>query len=147
MEAIAGVNEIISTREFDFPREQVFQAWVNPEQLVQWWGPQGFTNTFHECDMRPGGTWRFVMHGPDGKDYPNHSEFVEIVPNERIVIQHMSAPEFQVTATFEDVDGRTKVVFRQLFKIAKQFENAKKYCIEGNEQNFDRLNAVLASGK
>lgn len=93
--------------------------------------------------MRPGGTWRFTMYGPDGKDYPNHSVFVEIVPLERIVLDHLSGHEFRVTATFEDLEGRTKVTFRQLFKITEEFEQAKTYCIEGNEQNLDRLGKLL----
>ena len=61
-------REIVSIRVFDFPRELVFNAWTDPEHLVHWWGPKGFTNTFHEFDLRPGGIWRFVMHGPDGRD-------------------------------------------------------------------------------
>lgn len=144
MTAILGENEIISSREFDFPRELVFRAWTTPELLARWWGPQGFTNTFHECDIKPGGTWRFVMHGPNGVDYPNHSVFVEIVPPERVVLDHLSGHKFRVTATFEDLDGRTGVTFRQLFKKAAAFEQAKAYCVEGNEQNFDRLGALLA---
>jgi len=62
-----------NSRVFDAPRERVFRAWTDPEHLKQWWGPKGFTNTFHEFGMRPGGHWRFVMHGPDGVDYKNHS--------------------------------------------------------------------------
>lgn len=86
----------------------------------------------------------FTMHGPDGAVYPNHSVFVEIVPFERIVFDHLSGHEFRVTATFENLGGRTKVTFRQLFKIKEEFEQAKPYCVEGNEQNFDRLGKVLA---
>lgn len=141
----AGENEIVSSRVFDFPRELVFRAWTTPDLLARWWGPQGFTNTFHECDMRSGGTWRFTMHGPNGVDYPNHSVFVEIVPLERIVLDHLSGHEFRVTATFERLDGgRTKVIFRQRFKIKEEFEEAKPYCVEGNEQNFDRFGELLA---
>ncbi|MFC4600520.1 SRPBCC family protein [Cohnella hongkongensis] len=143
MAAIVGENEVISSREFEFPREQVFEAWTDPKKLARWWGPKGFANTFHEFDMRPGGTWRFVMHGPDGTDYPNHNEFVEVVPHERIVIKHRNSPEFQVTATFEELAGRTTIVFRQVFGKAEEFEQAKTYCVEGNEQNFDRLNDLL----
>lgn len=140
----AGKNEIISTREFDAPRELVFRAWTTPDLLARWWGPKGFTNTFHEIDIRPGGTWRFTMHGPDGADYPNHSVFVEIVPLERIVFDHLSGHEFRVTAAFEDLGGGTRVTFRQLFKVTEEFEQAKPYCVEGNEQNFDRLGKLLA---
>ncbi len=143
MTAILGENEIISSREFDFPREQVYEAWTNPDLLARWWGPKGFTNTFHEFDCKPGGTWRFVMHGPDGVDYPNHSVFEEVVPVERIVLRHLSDHEFLVRATFEDLGGRTKLTFRQKFMNEADFEQAKPYCIEGNEQNFDRLNALL----
>jgi uncharacterized protein YndB with AHSA1/START domain len=141
---IANENEIISSREFDFPRELVFRAWTTPEWLARWWGPQGFTNTFHEIEIRPGGSWRFTMHGPNGVDYPNYSVFVEIVPNERIVLDHLSGHEFRVTAAFEDLGDRTKIIFRQRFKIAEEFEEAKAYCVEGNEQNFDRLGQLLA---
>jgi len=139
-----GVNEFITLREFEAPRERVFQAWSAPEQLSRWWGPNGFTNTFHEFDFRPGGNWRFVMHGPDGTDYDNHNVFGEIVPLERIVINHLFSPEFQVTATFEDLDGRTRVEFRQTFKHEAEFEAVKSFIPDGNEQNLDRLSAVLA---
>ncbi|KPV60101.1 polyketide cyclase [Paenibacillus sp. A3] len=138
-----GKNELISTREFDVPRELVFRAWTTPDLLARWWGPHGFTNTFHECDIRPGGTWRLTMHGPDGTDYPNHNVFVEIVPFERIVIDHLSGHEFRVTGTFENLEGRTKVTFRQLFKLTEEFEQVKAFCMEANEQNLDRLGRVL----
>ncbi|MFB0843585.1 SRPBCC family protein [Paenibacillus oleatilyticus] len=140
---IMGKNELISTREFDVPQELVFRAWTTPDLLARWWGPHGFTNTFHECDIRPGGTWRLTMHGPDGTDYPNHNVFVEIVPFERIVIDHLSGHEFRLTGTFENLEGRTKVTFRQLFKLTEEFEQVKTFCMEANEQNLDRLGRVL----
>ncbi|MEK3912116.1 SRPBCC family protein [Paenibacillus sp. FSL H7-0331] len=139
-----GENELIATREYDVPQKLVFRAWTTPDLLARWWGPQGFTNTFHECDMRPGGTWKFTMHGPDGVDYPNHNDFVEIVPLERIVLDHLSGHEFRVTATFEGFEGRTRVTFRQLFKKKEDFEQAKPICKEANEQQLDRLGKVLA---
>jgi uncharacterized protein YndB with AHSA1/START domain len=144
MTAVMGDNEIISSRDFDTSKEQMFQAWTSPELLARWWGPTGFTNTFHEFDLRTGGTWRFVMHGPDGVDYPNHSVFAEIVPKERIVLDHLSNPQFRVTATFEDLEGRTILTFRQRFKNIEEFESVKAICVEANEQNFDRLEKVLA---
>ncbi|NIK71384.1 SRPBCC family protein [Paenibacillus sp. BK720] len=146
MAAILGENEIVSTREFDFARERVFEAWVNPELLKRWWGPNGFTNTFHECEIKPGGNWRFTMHGPNGVDYENHNVFEEIVPLERIVLRHTSNPEFQLTAIFEDLDGRSRLTFRQLFKDKKTFEAVKAYAVDGNEQNLDRLSLVLLEG-
>ena len=95
-------REIVTTRVFDAPRERVFKAWTDPDHLARWWGPQGFTNTFHEFDLRPGGVWRFVMHGPDGADYQNKSVFVEITKPERIVFDHVSGPRFRVTTTFRE---------------------------------------------
>ncbi|MFM1653548.1 SRPBCC family protein [Brevibacillus sp. B_LB10_24] len=138
-----GETELSTSRVFDVPRELVFRAWTTPELLARWWGPHGITNTFHECNIKPGGTWKFTMHGPDGVDYPNHNEFVEIVPLERIVLDHLSGHEFRITASFEDLDGRTNVTFRQRFKIKEEFEKAKPYCVEGNEQNLDRLGELL----
>lgn len=110
--ADVSARELAATRIFDAQRELVFKAWTTPEHLAQWWGPRGFTNTFQEFDLRPGGVWRFIMHGPHGADYPNQSVFVEIVPPERIVLQHVSEPRFQVTAIFEDLGGKTRLTFR-----------------------------------
>lgn len=145
MAAVFGENEIMNTRLFGFPREAVFKAWTTPEQLARWWGPKGFTNTFEEFDLRPGGAWRFVMHGPNGVDYPNESAFEEIVPLERIVIHHLNGPEFMLTATFEESEGGTKVIFCQRFITPGVLEGKgmKEFLAEANEQNFDRLNQLL----
>ena len=78
-------RSIVGTREFDAPRALVFSAWTDAKHLAQWWGPNGFTTTTYTFDFRPGGIWRFVMHGPDGRDYQNLITFEEIVPPERIV--------------------------------------------------------------
>ena len=137
-------RDIVTARVFNAPRELVFQAWTDPDQLVQWWGPKGFTNTFHEFDMRPGGIWRFVMHGPNGVDYQNKSVFVEVVNPERIVFDHVSGPRFQVVATFAEQAGKTTLTFRMRFESAAECDKVKAFAVEGNEQNFDRLEAQLA---
>jgi uncharacterized protein YndB with AHSA1/START domain len=139
-----SAREIVTTRVFDAPRERVFRAWTDPEHLVRWWGPKGFTSTFQAFDLRPGGVWRFVMHGPDGVDYKNKSVFVEIVRPKRIVFQHVSGPAFLVTATFAEQAGKTKVTFQMLFETAAACEKVKGFAVEANEQNFDRLGAELA---
>ena len=95
--------------------------------------------------MRPGGVWRFVMHGPDGVDYKNKSVFVEVVKPERIVFQHVSGPRFQVTATFAEEAGKTRLTFQMLFETAAECTKVKVYAVEANEQNFDRLEAQLAT--
>ena len=137
-------REIVTTRVLNAPRELVFKAWTDPDQLVHWWGPKGFTNTFHEFDMRPGGIWRFVMHGPDGVDYQNKSVFVEVVNPERIVFDHVSGPRFQVVATFAEQAGKTTLTFRMRFESAAECDKVKAFAVEGTEQNFDRLETQLA---
>ncbi|EMJ91884.1 SRPBCC family protein [Leptospira alstonii] len=137
-------QEVVSVRVVNAPKELAFKAWTDPQHLQLWWGPKGFTNTFHEFDLKPGGNWRFTMHGPDGTDYPNHSVFVEILKPERLVFDHISGHVFRVTATFEEESpNKTKVTFRMFFESLQDFERSKKYVIEGNEQNFDKLEAEL----
>jgi dihydrofolate reductase/uncharacterized protein YndB with AHSA1/START domain len=143
-EPTSADREIVSARVFNVPCEQLFQAWSDPARLARWWGPEGFTNTFHEFDLRPGGNWRFIMHSPDGTDYPNHSIFIGVAPGERIVYRHVSAPAFQMTATFDDLGGATRLTWRMLFESAEQCEKMKSVCVPANEQNFDRLEAELA---
>jgi uncharacterized protein YndB with AHSA1/START domain len=136
-------REIISTRVIAVPRELVWTAWTDPKHLAQWWGPKGFTNTFNEFDPKPGGHWRYVMHGPDRQDYKNHSVFLAIVKPERIVLEHLSAPQFLLAATFREDGGKTKITFRQIFRSAAECEKMRPLCVSANEQNLDRLEAEL----
>lgn len=137
-------REIVNTRVFDAPRADVWNAWTDPEILARWWGPKGFTNTFHELDLRPQGHWRFVMHGPDGTDYKNHSVFVELAPLERFVIDHISGHFFRLAAAFEDAGGGTRVIFRMIFDTPEERDRIAVFAGDANEQNFDRLGAELA---
>jgi uncharacterized protein YndB with AHSA1/START domain len=143
-------REIVATRVFAAPRALAWQAWSEPQHLKRWWGPNGFTNTFHEFDFRPGGFWRFIMHGPDGRNYENENVFVEILPHERIVFDHLSSPKFRLTARFEDLGGQTRVTYQQLFESADVCEGVKPYAIPGNEQNLDKLGVhlgIMATGE
>jgi uncharacterized protein YndB with AHSA1/START domain len=111
---------IIGTREFDAPRALVFSVWTDPKHLAQWWGPHGFTTTTHSFEFRPGGVWRFVMHGPDGRDYQNRVTFEEIVPPERIVYRHgggddVEPVQFRTTVLLEDLGSRTRITWRGEF--------------------------------
>jgi uncharacterized protein YndB with AHSA1/START domain len=132
-------REIISTRVFDASREQLFLAWTDPAILALWWGPKGFTNTFHMFEPRPGGAWKFVMHGPDGTDYKNESIFREIEQPTRIVLDHISSPRFRVVATFDAVADKTRLTFRMIFETDEMRDRVKGIVVEANEQNFDRL--------
>src|ERR1043165_1698675 len=116
-----SAQEIISSRIVNFPIEKVFNAWTKPEHLKNWWGPKGFTNSFHEFDLRPGGKWRFTMHGPDKGNYINECVFVKIEKPNLIAWKRLSNPLFQVVASFEQVpDNKTKVTFRMIFDAAKE---------------------------
>jgi uncharacterized protein YndB with AHSA1/START domain len=136
--------EIISERMLNTPRDLVFKAWANPEHLKKWFGPNGFTNTFHEFDLRPGGNWKFTMHGPDKKNYENQCIFFSIVPAELISWHHISEPQFQVVATFEALeDNKTKLIFRMIFSSQETCNKLKVLVVPANEENFDRLETEL----
>jgi len=107
------------------PRELVWAAWTAPEHLARWWGPIGFSTTTCAFDFRPGGVWRFVMHGPDGRDYQNRITYEEIVPPERIVYRHdggddVEPVKFAQTLTFEDIgNSRTRLIWHGRFPSAE----------------------------
>ena len=116
---------IEGTRLLDAPRKLVFAAFSDPKHLGQWWGPDGFTTTTHSFDFHPGGVWRFVMHGPDGRDYQNRVTFIEIKAPERLVYRHgggddVEPVQFTQTVTFEDVGGKTRLVWRGEFPTAAE---------------------------
>ncbi len=141
-------REILSTRVFAAPRERVFATFSNPRQLVQWWGPQGFTNTIQQFDFRPGGEWRLTMHGPNGADYHNRSRFVEIARPERIVFQHLEpVHSFRMTMEFAPQEGGTQLTWRMLFDSEEEAVKVKDFIAVANQQNFDRLAAHLAGAK
>ncbi len=139
--------KIITTRVFSYPRDLMFKAWADPAHLKNWWGPKGFTNTFQTFDLRPGGMWTFIMHGPDGTDYDNKVIFEEITEPSRIVMRHLDPNhEFQVTATFEESGtSQTRLTFRMFFDDAAECQKVKSFVIEANEQNLDRLEAELTT--
>lgn len=123
---------------------QVFAAFEQPALLAQWWGPSGFTNTFEQFDFRPGGRWVFVMHGPDGASYPNESVFREIQPDTRIVIEHVVQPWFRLTVNLAARDGNTHLAWAQEFESPEMAAKMRPLCETANEQNLDRLQALLA---
>lgn len=136
--------EIVSMRVVNFPIELVYSAWTDPAHLKSWWGPAGFSNTFHEFDLRPGGRWRFTMHGPEKGNYQNDCEFILIEQPTRIAWKRHSQPYFQVVATFEALpEGKTEIVFKMLFDTPEACEKIKRFAVEKNEENFDRLEEEL----
>ena len=145
-------RELVYHRVFNAPRHLVFEAWTDPAHLAHWWGPDGFTLTTHEMAPRPGGHWRFIMHGPDGTDYRNHVVFHEVVPPRRLVYEHLPAPgdepvSFTVTVTFDEVDGRTHLSMRMIFpsREARDLVVTKYGADEGAKQTLARLGAYVES--
>ncbi|HXI73519.1 MAG TPA: SRPBCC family protein [Verrucomicrobiae bacterium] len=146
-------REIVITRDFNAPRELVWEAMTNPKHVVNWWGPRGFRSTIETMDFRVGGVWKHVMVGPDGVKYPNESVFQEIVKPERIVYQHGGQREggpgvsFVSTWTFEALAaGQTRVTMRGVFPSAadRDFVVKEFGAIEGGKQTLMRLGEFLA---
>jgi uncharacterized protein YndB with AHSA1/START domain len=106
-------DQILIVREFDAPRALVFRAWTEPDLVRQWWHAGRGEMTVCEIDLRPGGSWRYVMVTPDGTDVAFHGEYREVVPGERIVQTEIYDPFPDAAAVdtleFEDLDGRTRV--------------------------------------
>jgi uncharacterized protein YndB with AHSA1/START domain len=145
-------RQVALTRMVPAPVERVFEVWTAPEHLERWWGPDGFTTTTHEIDIRPGGTWRFTMHGPDGVDYPNVIEYEEIVPNERLVYRHGSPddddPSFRTTVTFDGFAGMTVLTMKGVFDTPEALALVveRHDAIEGGNQTLDRMVAYATQG-
>jgi uncharacterized protein YndB with AHSA1/START domain len=136
--------EIVSTRIFNYSVEKIFEAWSNPDHLKNWWGPNGFTNTFEEFDFREGGRWKFVMHAPQQGNFQNDVEFVKIEKPNLIAWKRYSKPLFKIVAAFEELAAeKTKLVFRMVFDTAEESNKLRPFVVDKNEENFDRLEEEL----
>ena len=148
-DASTADREIVIERTVNAPRDLVWQAWTEADQIEQWWGPNGFTTTIHAMDVRVGGVWRFIMHGPDGTDYPNRIVYREIVKPERLVYDHSDDKgndHFQATVTFVTQGKRTQVTLRAVFDTAQARGAKVKFgAVEGGQQTLARLEQHLAA--
>ena len=134
------------SRKIPASPESVFSAIQDPVRLARWWGPDGFTNTFHTFEFRQGGPWLFTMHGPDGADYPNQSEFLEIVPNSMVRIKHLNVPHFELSISLESNPGGTLVSWVGIFENREFAEKGRRFLEAANEQNLDRLAREVTKG-
>ena len=132
-------------RELAASPAAVFDAFQNPARLARWWGPAGFTNTFHTFEFVPGGSWRFTMHGPNGKDYPNESAFVELVPASLVRLRHVNLPHYDLSITLEPRASGTLLTWVGVFENDGFAESMRDFLETANEQNLDRLAAELAA--
>lgn len=132
-----------TSRDIPVRPELIFAAFSNPERLAKWWGPSGFSNTFNQFQFKSGGKWSFVMHGPDGTNYPNESEFIEIIPNQKVVIRHHSQPNFTLTVTLTNSAEGSTLHWIQEFDNDEVAKNVAHIVEPSNEQNLDRLTAEV----
>jgi uncharacterized protein YndB with AHSA1/START domain len=145
-------REVIFSRVLAAPAALVWMVWTDPQHLHQWFGPSGFTATTHEFSFVPGGVWRFIMHGPDGTDYPNRIVFREIVPPTRLVYENgwdlPGAPlDFVVVVTFVPIGSTTKLSIHFTFRDADSMKTAvDRYgVLQGGIQTLERI-AEYVSG-
>ncbi|MES2798224.1 MAG: SRPBCC family protein [Bacteroidota bacterium] len=138
-------REIRTVRTFEAPIELMWEVWTNPDQIANWWGPNGFTNTIHKMDFQEGGEWKLTMQGPDGTNYPNRSIFKEIIPLKKIVFEHFN-PHFITTVLFEAKDQETQIDWTMLFDTVEMHEIVVKAhkADEGQKQNLERLEKYLS---
>lgn len=145
-------RQIVLSRLIPAPCETVFDAWIRREHVERWWGPTGFSLTIDEMDVRPGGSWRFTMHGPDGVDYPNEIVYEEVAPPVRLVYRHaspgMDHPAFRTTVTFDEMMGMTALTFRGVFEAEDRDLVVETFhAVEGGDQTLDRLMELLTEAK
>jgi len=139
-------KKLIITRLLHAPRERVFEAWINPAQIIHWWGPDGFTNTILEMDVRPGGVWRFIMHGPDGVDYPNKIVYQTVDRPAHLHYLHSDdvpdgGSQFEVDVRFVDKGETTELQMTMEFATAEALQQVvEQYgALEGAKQTMGRL--------
>lgn len=135
------------TRYLPASPADVFAAIADPARLARWWGPDGFTNTFHTFDFRPGGAWLFTMHGPDGTDYPNQSEFLEIAQDARVRIKHVNLPHFELVIDLAPEGEGTHLSWVGVFENQAFAESMRGFLEGANEQNLGRLQREVAADR
>ena len=138
-------------RVFDAPRDVVWKAWTEPRHLAQWFGPKGFTNPVCEADVRPGGTMRITMQGPEGTLYPFVATYDEVVVPERLVwtsqVEHDGNVSFEVrqVTTFVERDGKTEITLQAfILRATPESADALGGIEQGWSQSLDKLTDLLA---
>jgi len=154
LDNLAGVAErtMVLQKLIRAPRSVVWEAWMNPETLPQWWGPDGFSCRTQRIDLRAGGEWVFDMIAPDGTIFPNHHLYHDVRPEERFgysLLWGENGPKHaDAWASFEDRDGATKVTLGMVFSSAAEFQEAKGFgAVELGYQTLGKLERIVASSK
>lgn len=142
-------RELSVSRTLNAPVDLVWETWTKPEHICNWWGPNGFTCTISKMDLRPGGEWCLVLHGPDGTDYNNKSVFREVIPFKTIVYEHTSYPHFTATVTFEEQGDKTHLHWQMLFDSVEELIQVVKTfkADKGQQENVVKLINYLSNMK
>ena len=138
-----SASTFVTSREIPATAEQIFAAISQPERLARWWGPAGFTNTFGVCEFNNGGRWSFVMHGPNGENYPNKCVFAEIELPKKVVVQHDSEPMFHLTISLTASAAGTVVSWEQSFESEDVARRIEHIAVPANEENLERPSAEV----
>jgi uncharacterized protein YndB with AHSA1/START domain len=151
--SLVGDREIVIARLLHAPPALVWRAFTDPAQIPQWWGPSGFRTTTKHMEVKPGGVWRFVMHGPDGNDYENLITYTEVAEPYRLTYEHggendVEPVNHQVTVTLAGVGEKgeqTNLTIRSVFASsqAREFVIREYNAFEGAKQHADRLSEYL----
>lgn len=146
-------DTLITTRVFSAPIELVFDTWTDPVHLARWFGPDGFTISTEQFSLKIDGEWRFMMHGPDRRDYPNIVRYKNIERPHKLEYLQMGDESvedieaFYVEITFSEVDGKTKMIMKMTFKTKEDLDHViDNYgALEGQKQTLSRLERYLTS--
>ncbi|HTP25147.1 MAG TPA: SRPBCC domain-containing protein [Anaeromyxobacteraceae bacterium] len=137
---------LIATRIIDAPTSKVWDAWIAPEKIAKWWGPAGFRSTVKELDVREGGRFHVIMHGPDGTDYPNLYVFDRVEDLKQLVYTNVGSKQFglapfQTVVDMEGIGNKTRVVLKARFgsEEDKRKHVEEFHAIEGAQQLLQRL--------
>ena len=133
-----------TSRDIAATIEEVFAAFSDPERLERWWGPAGFTNTFHAFEFKTGGRWSYTMHSPHGGNPANESVFELIEPPTKVVIHHISQPIYRLTIDLTPSANGTMVLWSQEVEDDEVARRIEKIVVPANEQNLDKLSAEVA---
>ena len=137
-------REVRTTRLVHASREHVFAAWTDPDLLARWYGPNGFTNTFHRFELKREGLWEFTMHGPNGMDFNNTCVFKHIQPPTYLEFDHLKEMHFyKAMVTFTEVADGTRIVWVMRFDSAEELSPIRAFIEKANEENMDKLQELI----
>lgn len=149
--AEAGQPQLVITHEVDAPRERVFEAFTDPAQIPEWWGPAKYATTVHELDARFGGVWRFSQRDDDGDEFAFRGVYHEVTAPERIVytfeFERMPGHILMETIELEEADGRTRLTDTCVFQSVEDRDGMLSGGMEdGAAESMERLTALVTNG-